>query len=105
MGNNKEDKYEDGIDVVIPLSTLDAALVQLIKCETSETHDVLCCFVEWRMKKYFDDCLKNAKKKSKRRGKCEFETSYRIIGQQIPVDDDEEEEDEEEEQQEQYIAV
>lgn len=91
MGNNKEDKYEDGIDVVIPLSTLDAAIVQLLKCDTSETHEVLGCFVEWKMKKYFDDCLRNSKKKSKRRGKCEFDTSYRIIGQQIPIDDGDDE--------------
>ena len=80
MGKYKEDKYDDKVDVVIPLSTLDAAICHLMKCESSETQHVMGCFVEWKIKKYFDNCLKNSKKKVERKEDCEFSTTYNVIG-------------------------
>lgn len=81
MGKYKEDKYEEEVDVVIPLSTLDASISRLLLCDNdNETQRVLGCFIQYHIEKYFRECLKNSKKKVKKKNECEFSTTYSIIG-------------------------
>lgn len=96
MGKHKQDYDESEIDSFIPLSILDTSISKIIKCEDSETHYTLCCLIKYNIDKYFKDCLKESKRSKKKKNRCEFDTTYYVIGEDDIDEDDEEDEDEDE---------
>lgn len=89
MGKHKQDYDYEGSDSYIPLSVIDASVAKIIRCEDTETHDVLVCLIRYRIDKYFKDCLKATKRGKKKRRKCDFEPRYHVVGSDW-MDDNEE---------------
>lgn len=88
MGKDKYEnkKYKDA-DVIIPLSRLEDAILELLDDSDSELYCVLEEIIDKRIPKYFKKCKKQVERKG-RRNLCDPETTYH---------DQEEEEEEEEE--------
>lgn len=85
MGGNKDHKKaHDDADVIIPLSRLDASIVELLD-DDSELNYCLDDKIRCVIRDYFRECKESIEKGKKRRNRCKAETTYH--------DQDEEDED------------
>lgn len=87
MGKDKYENKSKTAEVVIPLSKLEDALLELFEDCDSEIHCLLKEIIHREIPKYFKKCKKRVENRGRRR--CDAETTYH--------DQDEEEEEEEDE--------